>query len=238
LTRRFGLDLPRHYLPPGVIRVIKWARRRLMDVDRPKPWFSDGFLRRGLRFASRPASIGSGFHSAQARSIYLEARSKYHVHCLEWHNKIGALHGLDASLPFLDRDLLAFLIAIPGEVQNRNGVPRAILREAMRGVLPEPVRTRRGKADFSYIVNRGVAKDVTVISRALSPDSRGVQLGYIDGGRLASAVAGLSAAGFAGPDCGESWDLADLFGLEMWLQVFFDRRSSIPDSRWVRENVG
>jgi asparagine synthase (glutamine-hydrolysing) len=240
LTRRFGVDLPRHYLPHGVIRVIKWARHRLMDVDRPKPWFSDGFLRRGLRFASRPASIGSGFHSAQAKSIYLEARSKYHVHCLEWHNKIGALHGVDASLPFLDRDLLAFLIAIPGEVQNRNGVPRAILREAMRGVLPEPVRTRRGKADFSYIVNSGVAKDMAVISRALSRDSLGVELGYVDGGRLTPAVARLSAGTLAGLDCGDSWDLADLFGLEVWLQVFFGQRctSSIPDSRQVRERVG
>jgi asparagine synthase (glutamine-hydrolysing) len=150
------------------------------------------------------------------------------------------VHGLEASLPFLDRDLLAFLIAIPGEAQNRNGVPRAILREAMRGVLPESVRTRRGKADFSYIVNSGVAKDRAIISRALSPDSLGVQLGYVDGGRLAPAIARLSAGSLAGKDCGDSWDLADLFGLEVWLQVFFDqsRTSSIPDSRQMRERVG
>jgi hypothetical protein len=211
-----------------------------MDSDQPKPWFSNEFLRRGLRFASLPAAVGSGFHSAHARSIYLEARSKYHVHCLEWHNKIGAVHGLDAALPFLDRDLLAFLIAIPGEAQNRNGVPRAILREAMRGVLPEPVRTRRGKADFTYIVNSGVTQDMAFISRALSPDSLGVQLGYVDGVRLTPAVARLSAGSLSGLNCSDSWDLADLFGLEVWLQVFFDQvcTNSMPGSRHLREKVG
>lgn len=227
LARRFGVDLGRHHLPRQFVPPIKWLRRRLLGVEQPKPWFSEAFLRRALRFASRPATIGDGFHSAHARSIYLEARSKYHVHCLEWHNKIGALYGLDAALPFLDRDLLAFLMAIPGEVQNQHGVPRALLREAMRGVLPESVRTRRGKADFSYLVNGGVRSDIVGISQALSPNSLGVRLGYLDAPRLAPAVARLSAGSLTGPDCGDSWDLADLFGLEVWLRVFFDGRSGI-----------
>lgn len=233
LTRRFPVDLARNDMPRRLVSPLKWARRRLLGVDRPKPWFSDAFLRRGLRFASRPATIGDGFHSAQARSIYLEARSKYHVHVMEWHNKIGALLGLDAAVPFLDRELLAFLMAIPGEVQNQNGVPRGLLREAMRGVLPESVRTRRGKADFSYIVNRGVAQDLSVISQTLSSDSLGVGLGYVDAARLAPAVARWSADGFAGPDCENSWDLADLFGLEVWLHVFLAQRSGspVPESR-------
>jgi hypothetical protein len=95
----------------------------------------------------------------------------------------------------------------------------------MRGVLPESVRTRRGKADFSYIVNNGVAQDLSVIARALSTRSLGVQMGYLDAARLAPAVASLSTGSLAGPDCTDSWDLADLFGLEVWLKVFFGQRS-------------
>jgi len=77
LRRRFVLDLARHDLPRQLVAPVKWVRRRLLGVERPKPWFSRAFLRRGLRFADRPATIGEGFHSAQAGSIYLEARSKY-----------------------------------------------------------------------------------------------------------------------------------------------------------------
>ena len=130
-------------------------------------------------------------------------------------------------------------MAIPGEIQNLNGVPRALLRESMRGVLPERIRTRTGKADFSYIINRGVAKDVRAISQALSSESLGVQLGYLDAARLAPALKRLSTD-LSGPDCLNSWDLADVFGLEVWLQVFLKARAggAVPISRQRRENVG
>jgi asparagine synthase (glutamine-hydrolysing) len=235
LSRRFLVDVARHHLPRAVVPPLKWIRRRVFGVERPKPWFSDAFLRRALRFANRPATTGSGFHSAQARALYLEARSKYHVHCIEWHNKIAAQFGLDASFPMMDRDLLAFLMSIPGEMQNHGGVPRAILREAMRGVLPERIRVRSSKGNFSGVVNRGVAKDVSAICRALSEESCGVQLGYFDGSRLRPSLAALST-GLMRPDCLDAWDLADLFGLEMWLRVFStDQRSH--DGREERHAV-
>ena len=238
LARRFAVDVVRHHVPPRLLPPLKWIRRRLLGVQRPKSCFSDAFRRRALRFADRPATIGEGFHSAQARSIYLEARSKYHVQCMEWNNKISALYGLDAAFPFLDRDLLAFLMAVPGEIQNRNGVPRALLREAMRGVLPEPVRTRTWKADFSSVVNSGVAQDASMLARALSPESLGVRLGYLDAVRLAPEVARLSG-NLVGLDCLNSWDLADLFGLEMWLQVFLDPagRTTVPASHQLQDSV-
>jgi asparagine synthase (glutamine-hydrolysing) len=221
LVRRFPLDVARHHVPVSLVPPLKWIRRRLPGGARQKRWFSDPFLRRALRFADRPATIGRAFHSAHARSIYIEARSKYHVHCMEWHNKIDALGGLEAAFPCLDRDLLAFLMAVPGDIQNRNGVPRALLREAMKGVLPEPVRARRWKADFTSVVNRGVALDASPLARALSPESRGVRLGYLDPGRLASEVARLSD-NLSTDNCLDSWELADLYGFEMWLQVFLN----------------
>jgi len=235
LSRRFAVDVARHHLPRPLVPPLKWIRRRVFGVERPRPWFSDAFLRRALRFAGRPATIGSGFHSAHARSIYLEARSKYHVHCLEWHNKAGARLGFDGAYPFLDRDLLAFLMAIPGKIQTLNGVPRALAREAMRGVLPEPVRVRASKGDFSGVVNTGVAQDVPAISQALTPESLGVRLGYFDAARLDPAVTKLSR-GLTRPDCLDAWDLADVFGLEVWLQVFLGANNkSVAPQRFQRQ---
>jgi asparagine synthase (glutamine-hydrolysing) len=224
IERRIAADIVRHYVPGFMVRPLKWARLKLSTSQPKKLWFSDPFLQHALRFAARPATIGKGFHSVQARAIYLEARSKYHVHCMEWNNKAGAWHGLNVAFPYLDRDLLAFLMATPGEVQNRNGIPRALLREAMRGILPEAVRSRKGKADFTRVVNAGVARNASEITRALSSACLGVRLGYFDAHRLAPEVARLSA-GLDGADCVKSWDLADLFGLEVWLQVFLVNQS-------------
>ena len=229
-TRRFAFELVRDHVPGFLIPTLKWVRRRLMS-SRAQPWFSDAFLKPALKLADRPVKLNANFHSMHARSIYLEVRSKYHVQCMEWNNKVGMQHGLDAAFPFLDRDLLAFLIAVPGDVQNRNGVPRALLREAMRGVLPESVRARTWKADFSGAVNRGVAGDLPAITHALSTQSLSARYGYLDSSQLDAELPRLTA-GLSRDDCLDSWALADLFGLEVWLQVFFGRLSrSRPEFR-------
>ncbi|MDP3774181.1 MAG: asparagine synthase-related protein [Gemmatimonadales bacterium] len=227
LRRRLVLDVARHYVPRAAAPLFKWLRRMISRPERPRPWFSDSFRRRALRFANRPVWFGDGFHSVHARSLYLEARSKYHVHCMEWNNKIAALHGLDAAFPFLDRDLIAFLMAAPGEIQNRDGVPRALLREAMGGILPEPLRARTWKADFTAAANSGIGRDLGQVCARLSQGSLAARLGYLDERRLAAALPGL-AAELEGPDCLGTWDLTDLFALEVWLEVFLGGERAIP----------
>jgi len=220
--RRLPADVVRHWLPGPLIGAAKRIKARLRGPVRARPWFADGFLDRALSRAHLPARLGNGFHSAHARATYLEARSKYHVHCMEWQNKVTAMHGLQVSFPMLDRDLLSFLIAIPGEMQSHRGVPRAILREAMRPFLPESIRTRSTKADFSRYINGGVARDVPAIANALHKSSAGVSRGYFDPDRLVAAVGDLSS-GLERRDCLDCWDLTDAYGLEMWLQVFLTR---------------
>lgn len=239
LARRFAVDFVRHQAPSPMLQLLKWVRLRLSNRSRSKQWLSDRFRQRAMRFAAQPALIGNGFHSAQARSLYFEARSKYHVHCMEWNNKAHAWNGLNAAFPFLDRDLLAFLMAIPGEIQNHEGVPRALIREALRGVLPEPVRTRKGKGDFTGLINRGMADGSDAMLRELSPSSLAVQLGYFDADRLGREAARL-ATNLTGPDCVNSWDLADLFGLEMWLRVFLTApdRSGLGAHATIQGGIG
>jgi len=138
---------------------------------------------------------------------------------MEWNNKIAALHGLDCTFPFLDRDLLALLMAVPGDVQARDGVPRALVRAAMRGTLPPELCERRWKADFTDAVNRGVAQDMQTIAAALTRDSAVVQRGYVDASRLQPEI-DRRAARLSGREATASWDLADLYGLERWLRLF------------------
>jgi asparagine synthetase B (glutamine-hydrolysing) len=225
LRRRFATDLVRHHVPRAALPLLKAVRRRLVPPEHPRPWFTDTFLRRALRNANSPADFGGGFHSAHAKSLYLEARSKYHVHCMEWNNKCAALHGLETAFPFLDRDLIAFLMAVRGDVQNRDGVPRMLLREAMAGILPDAVRRRTWKADFSETINRGVGQDLDRVGTSLLHGSLAARMGYLDERRLAAALPRL-AAEVQGPTCVAAWDVADLFALEVWLQVFFGKAAT------------
>ena len=224
--------MPRAIAPP-----LKWLRLRLFERRPPKPWFTPDFLEAALRHRYQLATFDRPFHSAHARAVYIEARSKYQVQCMEWNNKVGALHGLDAAFPFLDRDLIAFLMAIPGEIHARDGVPRVLLREAMRGVMPDSICARTWKSDFSPFVNMGLRQDAEAILRTLDCDCLGVRLGYLDATRLRPELARLSE-GLNREDCVDSWELADTYGLEMWLRVFWPAcESALPGRHRQQERA-
>ena len=63
------------------------------------------------------------------------------------------------------------------------------------------------------------------IAAYLTRDSQAVARGYFDAGRLEPEVARLGAAPMR-DDCSDSWDLADAFGFELWLRVFFAHAAS------------
>jgi asparagine synthase (glutamine-hydrolysing) len=52
-------------------------------------------------------------------------------------------HSLEARLPFLDHRLFERARQIPVDLKLRNGVEKAVLRDAAKGILPEDIRLRR-----------------------------------------------------------------------------------------------
>src|ERR1051326_1242439 len=117
--RRFAAGLLKYHVPDTVISAL----RRLRNVRPPPPpgrtWYTDAFVRRARRTAAVRRRPGA---TAHAGAIYGEVRSQYAVSGMELISKIAAIHGLEMAFPFLDRDLIAFLMAIPGEMQTRDGV--------------------------------------------------------------------------------------------------------------------
>ena len=57
-------------------------------------------------------------------------------------------HSIEARVPFLDHRLVEFAFRLPADYKMRGVETKSVLREAMRGMLPEPIRTRRDKIGF------------------------------------------------------------------------------------------
>lgn len=57
-------------------------------------------------------------------------------------------YGTRHEFPFYDKSLFELCLFVPSEVKYDNGLRRGHFREAMKGVLPENVRTRVSKANF------------------------------------------------------------------------------------------
>ncbi|GAA5263005.1 asparagine synthase (glutamine-hydrolyzing) [Methanocalculus sp. MC3] len=51
--------------------------------------------------------------------------------------------------PFLDRDLVEFCYTIPSHLLIRDGAAKAVLRDAMRGIVPEKILENRRKVGFN-----------------------------------------------------------------------------------------
>ena len=62
-------------------------------------------------------------------------------------------HGVEIRMPFLDWKVVCYAFSTPDESKVGNGLSKNLLREAMRGVVPEPLRLRRDKLGFTAPVN-------------------------------------------------------------------------------------
>ncbi len=224
LRQRFLMDLVKYHTPARALPLLRLVRRKLLGRTRDCAWYADWFRELATRGVYRNPHDGKRFASLHARSLYEDARARYYVLSLEWNDKVGAAEGVQMAFPFLDSELLSFLMAIPGEVLTARGVPKALLREAMRGILPEEIRERTWKADFTVIIREGMQQDLPILLRHLRSDRLLRSLGYVDEARLEAMLGALKANGLR-PGDPEGAQLCNLIGLSIWLHQFFGGES-------------
>ncbi len=75
-------------------------------------------------------------------------KSPFYLRTVEALDAYASAFSLEARHPFLDIDLLAFCTRLPAEQRLRDGWTRLVLRNAMKGILPDTVRLRPGKTNF------------------------------------------------------------------------------------------
>jgi len=127
-------------LTPGPVRA--WLHSSATwKLRQDRSWAGRDLGRRIRR--TRPATRHPRYASAHARNLYQLVHRSSHRLQIEADEKVAARFGVERTLPFLDRDVVSYLMSIPGEIQTRNGVPRALLRDAMRGIVPDPILERR-----------------------------------------------------------------------------------------------
>lgn len=69
-------------------------------------------------------------------------------HLLKWEDRNSMHFSLEARVPFLDYRFVEKILATPSDKLIYNGMTKHILRTAMKGTLPEKLRTRIDKIGF------------------------------------------------------------------------------------------
>jgi asparagine synthase (glutamine-hydrolysing) len=96
----------------------------------------------------------------------------------------AAAHGIDFRHPLLDHRLFDFAAALPTPQTFSAGVRKVILRNAMRGLLPDETLDRRDKIYPEAIARRGLAERETAKVWAMMTDMKAAALGFVDEARL------------------------------------------------------
>jgi len=122
------------------------VRRRL--AERRKRLGVKGIL--GVRFISRVTDPGYGRSQDDLKLRLLQDLLTYSLPCLlRYEDKNSMAFSVESRVPYLDQELVEHILRLPSNAIVRGGWSRWILREALKGTLPEKIRRRRWKVGFT-----------------------------------------------------------------------------------------
>ena len=154
--------------PDFAERVDLAARLRQLDAHRPARLLLDPRQERAIAIEHPYLTVG---------------RERY--------DRVASAVGVEPRDPFLDLRVVSFCHSLPEAQLLSDGWPKAILRRAMRGRMPDAVRWRRGKEHLGWAfilslvgrTGRGIREEVEA--------SRSLVMPYVTAGAAARIGAGL-----------------------------------------------
>lgn len=152
-------------------------------------------------------------------AVWWEVSRPYSVDGMEATTKWGWAHGVETQLPFVDGDLIALLLAMPGAHALHGGVPKALLRSGMAALLPEVVAGRRDKGDYTDVIDSSHRAAQKQCLDRLDGGERFVRNGLMTKAAADRALARIRDHNEIGND-GRVLQ-STLVGLDAWLRVFF-----------------
>lgn len=101
------------------------------------------------RLATGTTSIAGELYGSPTLQDALINHFEYKLeHLLKWEDRNSMWFSLEARVPFLDYRLVERTLSLPDDLIINEGMTKYILREAMKGTLPEAIRTRKDKIGF------------------------------------------------------------------------------------------
>lgn len=149
-VREAMITLARYGLAPLLPPRLELAGRAIVTAYRIPRSLDLRFARR-IGLAQRLAAEAAATSRHGGSLIRWGPRSGWQVYAGEVEDRVAAALGLEQRHPFLDRRVVEAALRIRADWHWDSGRTKRLLRLAMRGILPEGVRTRTTKAHFSHL---------------------------------------------------------------------------------------
>lgn len=157
------------------------------------------------------------YKSATLREFLINHFEYKFEHNLLWADKTGMKFSLETRFPFLDHNLVEKTLALSSDNFIKDGYTKVIMREALKGILPERIRTRRDKIGFATPQNDWfrTPKFHELMTDIVESDSFRNR-GYFDADKCRKDLKALRKNGTYSP---EFWKWIHL---ELWFRKFID----------------
>lgn len=99
-------------------------------------------------YTPRSLEIPQGFDRLN-RTLYRDFHQRVLPRILRNFDAMSMAHGVEVRSPFLDYRLVNFSFSLPSSVKLGKHFSKQILRDSMRGLMPEVIRTRKTKMGFN-----------------------------------------------------------------------------------------
>jgi asparagine synthase (glutamine-hydrolysing) len=145
--------------------------------------------------------------------LYVDAKVWLPDDLLNKADKMTMANGLELRVPFLDHKLVEFAAGLPDRAKVHGGRGKALLRKAMKGVLPETI-LHRPKKGFPVPLSTWLRGPLRDFSRQNLLSSNSACGQYLN----ASAIAGILQEHENGAD--RSQEIWTLLVFEFWQKRF------------------
>lgn len=109
-----------------------------------------GYINPDFVARHKDSVIADKLYGANTMTEMLVNHFEYKLeHLNKWGDRDTMAFGVEGRSPFLDKDLVEYSIALKDELKIKGGYTKYILREVMKGIMPEKVRTRVDKKGFT-----------------------------------------------------------------------------------------
>ncbi len=191
---------------------------------------------RGRRDVPVRSLLGEQFAAEHADETYAVERGSLHHRLvddvvsgslparLRYADKNARHFGVQVRLPFLDRDLVRFVFALPEDALIHEGWSKRVLRDAMKGRIPESVRRRRDKIGATTPQGEWFMRLKNHIYGVFLSEAF-AERRYVDQSAVLHAFEGW----IKGTNSIDSMTVWRMLNLELWLEEFFDEHEEADD---------
>ncbi len=139
MSPNYNMDaLRKHYEKPSLLDRVKnklFNKNVVSTAPTNENWMGEGHAFPALNIFPTPS-----------KGLEKMLFNDFHYHSLPINlrdfDRAAMQHGIEIRMPFMDYRLVSYVFSLPTESKLGGGFTKRILRDAMKGYLPESIRTR------------------------------------------------------------------------------------------------